>query len=108
MFYSLEFSQVILNESSAEYEVPLPDYSSIIEELRSHRREIKKLHQECTIPDAALEGFILLLFLPPPPPLTSGSKQVSMLLFSLLFRAACVQFVQQLYYLRMISNKLRQ
>ena len=75
MFYSLEFSQVILNESSAEYEVPLPDYSSIIEELRSHRREIKKLHQECTIPDAALEGFILLLFLPPPP-LTSGSKQV--------------------------------
>ena len=67
MFYSLEFSQVILNESSAEYEVPLPDYSSIIEELRSHRREIKKLHQECTIPDAALEGFILLLFLPPPP-----------------------------------------
>jgi hypothetical protein len=67
MFYSLEFSQVILNESSAEYEVPLPDYSSIIEELRSHRREIKKLHQECTIPDAALEGFILLLVLPPPP-----------------------------------------
>ena len=65
MFYSLEFSQVILNESSAEYEVPLPDYSSIIQELRSHRREIKKLQQECTIPDAALEGFILFLFLPP-------------------------------------------
>jgi len=60
MFYSLEFSEVILNESSNEYEVPLPDYTSIIEELRSHRQEIKKLHQECILPSAELEGFILL------------------------------------------------
>jgi len=55
MFYSLEFSEVILNESSNEYEVPLPDYTSIIEELRSHRQEIKKLHQECILPSAELE-----------------------------------------------------
>lgn len=60
MFYSLEFSEVILNESSNEYEAPLPDYTSIIEELRSHRREIKRLHQECIVPSADLEGFILL------------------------------------------------
>ena len=63
LFYSLEFSEVILNESSNDYEAPLPDYTSIIEELKSHRREIKKLHQECTLPpEAVLEGFTLLFY----------------------------------------------
>ena len=28
--------------------LPITDYSSIIEELKSHRKEIKKLHQECS------------------------------------------------------------
>ena len=60
MFYSLEFSEVILNESSNAYEVAFPDYTSIIEELRSHRQEIKKWQTGCGAPSAELEGFILL------------------------------------------------
>ena len=67
LFYSLEFSEVVLTESSNECSVPLPDYSSIIEELRNHRQEIKKLHQGCAAPGPDLEGFTFIS-LPPPPP----------------------------------------
>ena len=55
LFISQQFTAVdcrskFLIDPPASEPLPLPitDYSSIIEELKSHRKEIKKLHQECS------------------------------------------------------------
>ena len=89
LFYSLEFSEVVLTDSSNECSVPLPDYSSIIEELRNHRKEIKKLHQGCAAPGPDLEGFTFIS-LPPPPPQNQFFLLCIVCFLSLVRASACL------------------
>ena len=47
---SMIFIFLIYHVLPAALPLPITDYSSIIEELRSHRQEIRKLHKECSGP----------------------------------------------------------
>ena len=49
-FFLMIFIFLIYHVLPAALPLPITDYSSIIEELRSHRQEIRKLHKECSGP----------------------------------------------------------
>ncbi len=47
-FYSLEYTTGCLSEAQSSEKLVFEDYSKIIEELQSHRKEIEKLQVDIT------------------------------------------------------------